>query len=299
MKWLPSPLLPALLLLAACAGRAPPPPPRDEALLQRARAAQLALQADRAEEAARLYQQALDRARERDDAEAIGETGTGLAAARLAQGQHAAALATAQELRLELARRGGAAPASLRLIEAVALFRAGDLAAADAAAAELPPGDADASARAAFLRGLIAARRGDAAALASARTALGVPQQAAFRADAEELEARAALLAGDAATAGRLALDSAATRREALDYRGLARALALAAEAAERGGDRAAAADLYLRAGRGAAARAEQAEARAWLARAEALARETRQPELAAAARAGLGAIPAAGRAAR
>jgi hypothetical protein len=61
-------------------------------------------------------------------------------------------------------------------------------------------------------------------------------------------------------------------RREALDYRGLGRALALEAEAAGREGDLAAAADLLRRAGRGAAARGETASAQRWLAQAQALA---------------------------
>ncbi|HYI83806.1 MAG TPA: hypothetical protein VEX11_11425 [Acetobacteraceae bacterium] len=50
-----------------------------------------------------------------------------------------------------------------------------------------------------------------------------------------------------------------------MDYRGLGRTPALQAQAVRRLGDLAGAADLLLRAGRGAAARGEAAEARRWL----------------------------------
>lgn len=56
-------------------------------------------------------------------------------------------------------------------------------------------------------------------------------------------------------------------------------------------GDNAAAADLLLRAGRGAAARNEFTEARRWLNAAEALARQARLPEIGNAARASLRAM--------
>lgn len=276
----------ALPLLAACGSTPPPaPPPPDEALGRAARAGRLAIELDRPAEAARLYATALTRARERDDTAAIGDAGIGLAAAELARPSPAAALATAREVQAELLRRNAAIPDALRLVEALALYRAGDLTGAEGVAAGIGTEDPDVGLRAWFLRGLIAAARNDAAGLAAARAAIGTPERRAFRADAQELAALAALAQGNLPEARRLATEAATLRREGLDYRGLARALALEAEAARRQGEIATAADLLLRAGRSAAARNEFAEARRWLQQAEGLAREARTPEVANAAR--------------
>ncbi|WP_431304329.1 hypothetical protein [Sediminicoccus sp. BL-A-41-H5] len=276
----------ALPLLAACGSTPPPaPPPPDETLGRAARAGRLALELDRPAEAARLYATALNRARERDDTAAIGDAGIGLAAAQLVRPSPAAALTTSREVQAELLRRNAAIPDALRLVEALALYRGGDLAGAQQVAAGIGTEDPDVALRAWFLRGLIAAARTDQAALAEARAALGTPERRAFRADAEELAAAAALAQGDLPEARRLATAAATLRREGLDYRGLARALALEAEAARRQGEIHTAADLLLRAGRSAASRNEFPEARRWLQQAETLAREARAPEIANAAR--------------
>ncbi len=276
----------ALPLLAACGSTPPPaPPPPDETLGRAARAGRLALELDRPAEAARLYGMALNRARERDDTAAIGDAGIGLAAAQLARPNPATALATAREVQAELLRRNAAIPDALRLVEALALYRAGDLAGAEGVAAGIGSEDANVALRAWFLRGLIAAARNDSSGLAAARAALGTPERRAFRADAQELAAAAALAEGDLAEARRLATETATLRREGLDYRGLARALALEAEAARRQGETHVAADLLLRAGRSAAARNEVAEARRWLQQAETLAQQARAPEVVNAAR--------------
>jgi hypothetical protein len=73
--------------------------------------------------------------------------------------------------------------------------------------------------------------------------------------------------------------------RDGLDDRGLGRALALEAAAAQRLSDDAAAADLLLRAGRGAVSRGEWAQARQWLTRADVLARRAGTPAIGTAAR--------------
>ena len=54
-------------------------------------------------------------------------------------------------------------------------------------------------------------------------------------------------------------------RQKTLDYRGMARALAVAGEAAGDAGDAKTASDLYLRAGRSAAAQGDVDLARKWL----------------------------------
>lgn len=233
-----------------------------------------ALEAGRADQAARLYASALARARERDDAVNIAEAGTGRATALLAQGRAREALTVVRSVRAELVRRRAAVPPTLLLVEATTLYRTGDLAGADREAAAVQDRraeDADAAARASFLRGLIAARRGDAAGLETARAALGAPDAPGLRADAAELTARARLLAGDAAGAREAAARAAEDRRAVLDYRGVTRALALEAEAAERAGNTREAADLYQRAARSAGERNEAEDARRWTAAARRL----------------------------
>jgi hypothetical protein len=261
-----------LLLLAACGGARPEPAPVDEVLRNHLAAGRLALDAARHEEAARQYGLALGRARARDSAPDIAEAATGRAAALLARGEVRAALEEAEAARHDMLRRGAPVPPTLRLAEAAARYRAGD---APGARALLDPwpegGEAEAAQRAAFLLGLIAAEAGDAGALAQARARLGEPAARGLRADAEELAARAALLAGDGAGAEAAALRALEDRRAALDDRGVTRALALAADAAARQGARARDADYALRAGQGAAARGEAEEARRLLERARRL----------------------------
>jgi hypothetical protein len=264
-------------ILAACGGRAPPAAslPPDAVLRRAAESARDALNQDQPAVAARLYARALARARERDDAAAIDAMAFGQATAALAHGDAAAALAVAQEVRMGLARRGRGASAGLLLAEATALFRLGRVAPAEDLARIVSARGAEhaeAALRARFLLGLIAAGHADARGVAAARAGIGEPADVAFRADAVELDAAAALLRGDPAGARIRAITAAELRRQALDYRGLSRALAAEAAALERLGEPLAAADAYLRAARGAAARGEATDARRWLAAAGRLA---------------------------
>lgn len=276
------------LLLAGCGGGRPaPPPPEDRLLRLSAEAGRLALEAGRAEEAERQYRNALARARQGDDPAALAATATGIAAALLDRQRPREALAEVEAMRAELARRGRAPPPALLLAGALARYRLSDLGGAVAAAAEVQARgaeEAEAAARAVFLRGLIAADRGEAEGVARARAALAAAAAPGLQADLAELAAREALLRGSLAEAEAEAEDAARERQAALDYRGLSRALALAGEAAARRAAPARAADLFFRAGRAAFARGEP-EGRRWLARAETLAREAGERELAEAAR--------------
>jgi hypothetical protein len=247
------------LLAAGLAACASPPggPPSDRALAQFVHAGGNAYDLERPEQAVTAYRAALTRARMRDDASAIADAGFDLAAAQLRAGDSQGAIATAREVQQELGRRGRGDP-GLDLVVATALFRQNDAAAADRIAARLAAGDEEVADAAWFLRGLIADSRGDRVMLASALAALS---PAAEPADRMELLAR---LNHDSA----LALNAADVRREQLDYRGMARALALAAQFT---GDPGVAADLYLRAGRSAAGRGDAAQAKAWLGKARQL----------------------------
>jgi hypothetical protein len=243
--------------------------PIDETLQRETRAGRLAYELERADEAVARYRVALTRAQERDDLGAIGDLGYNLSVANMP----GRALADARATRGELERRGAKTFPALLLAEATALYRLGSAADADAIAARVAADqDREAAARAIFLRGLIADERGDAAGLAAAAASLGLATTPSLQADAAELAARLALRQGDAARARQDALRATSLRQDTLDYRGLARALAIEGAAAERGGDSAAAADFFLRAGRSALAQDDRKAARPWLKRAISLA---------------------------
>jgi tetratricopeptide (TPR) repeat protein len=265
-----------MLCLAGCGGSADTTAkPDDETLQREANAGQLAMQLERPEEAVARYQEALTRAQARDDLAAIGDLGYNLAVAELDSDHPGRALQVARSTEQELRRRGTTAFPALLLVEATALYRTGDLAAADKLARQAAAGsDKQAAARATFLSGLIADDRGDEAGLAGAADALSNATDPSLQADAAELAARMALSRGDQAGARRAAERAVTLRQQTLDYRGLARALALDGEAAKRAGDAKAASDLYLRAGRSAAAQGDATSARRWLKEAASLATE-------------------------
>jgi hypothetical protein len=271
--------------LGGCGGGSREPAvPVDPVMERHAEAGQLALSLERPQQAVGQYRDALARARERDDGEAIADLGFDLAVAELQARQPDAALQTARDVEAELIRRGSPPLPALQLAEAIALYRTGQPRAADALAAQVENAvDRDAAARAAFLRGLIADDNGDVGGLRAALGKITGVAGAEHQADADELSARLALREGDASRARAEAEQAINLRRDLLDYRSLARGLALAAQAAERAGDGAAAADLYLRAGRGAAADGDKSTAKRWLDRAITLSRD---PALTQAARA-------------
>jgi hypothetical protein len=272
-----------VLALAACGGSGPVDsgPPPDVKLDQANNAGTQALSMDLPSLAVRQYKVALSRAYERDDAGAIGDVAYNLALAQMKAGDPKGAVATVRETRAELDRRRAAVPPDLILVQAAATYRSGDLTAAAGAAQEVidrGAKDPDVVRRAWFIRGLVAADRSEAAGLAQSIAALAAPtKQADLDADRQELQGRATLLANDPAGALTLFEQSATNRQQALDYRGMARALSLAGDAALRSGRAADAADLFLRAGRSALLQGDTATAAPLLKRAEDLAKQTGQ----------------------
>src|SRR5438874_5018934 len=181
-------------------------------------AGQLAFELERNEEAAAQYRTALNRAQARDDAVAIGDTGYNLAVAELRANAPDKALADARATRIELERRGSKPFPALLLAEATALYRTGAAAEADRAARRIQQSeDADAVARATFLRGLIADDRGDEAGLATTADAPTTAKAPPFEADAAELSARLALRRGNPARAREQAADAAGLRQATLE----------------------------------------------------------------------------------
>ena len=264
-----------LLAVCACAPHPPPAPPEDQTLVRNTEAGTNALRLDRPEEATAQFQAALKQAEARDDLNAIVEISFNLAVAQLRANRPRDALATAERAQEELARRGAAASSSLRLLEATALYRTGDPAQADALAAGIEASaDVDAAAGASYLRGLIADEAGNETGLQDALGRLSAGGGPVRQADRLELQARLAIRRNDYQGARAAALQAAEIRQTGLDYRGMARALAVAGSAAERSGEAEAAADLYLRAGRSAAAQSDAATARPWLEQARKLTRD-------------------------
>jgi len=251
------------VLLAGCS-TARPALPDDPTLSRLGHAGDIAFKQEQPDQAAEQYRAALVRARVRDDAAAIADAGFNLATAELRAGKPADALRTATDLRTELARRG-IVDAGFDLISATAQFRLGNLPEADRIALGVAGGKDPALANAAwFLRGLIAAERDDTPGLEQAVVSM---TPAADPADMSELRAR---LSHDPV----LALHAADLRRDQLDYRGMARALALAAQFTPSAPQ---AVDLYLRAGQSAAGQGDPAEARIWFGKARDM---TRNPVL-------------------
>ncbi len=284
MKFRPvCPMLVAMAL-AGCGG-APSEagPPTDARLDQANRAGNQALSMDMPLLAARQYKTALQRAYERDDAGAIADVSYNLALALMRAGDAKSALATAREARRDLERRRAPVPPELSLVQAAAAYRLGDLGGADIAAQETiahASANQDATARAWFIRGLVAADRRDATGLAQAIATLGPAKQADLQADRDELLGRAALLANQPVEALGLFEQSATNRQRSLDYRAMVRALSLAGDAAIRSGRDGDAAVLLLRAGRSALLQGDSPTALALLKQAEELARQSGQPAI-------------------
>ena len=280
-----------LLLLAACSNgeKQPAGPPEDQTLVRHEEAGKIAYGLDRPDEAVAQFEAALKQAQARDDLQAIGNLSFNLAVAQLRANRPQDALATTQLARAELVRRGSQPFPSLLLAEATALYRLGKRDDADSLAAGIEAaGDADAAAGASFLRGLIADEAGNDTGLRDALGRLSSVSVPLRVADRLELQARLALRQDDPANARAAAMQAAGMRQEAFDYRGMARALAVAGLAAEQAGEHELAADLYLRAGRSAAAQSDADTARPWLERALSLTQDSSTEEAARTALAGL-----------
>jgi hypothetical protein len=264
-------------LLVGCSAPRVEVAPADPEMQQAGRAGILALSLEHPDQAADQFQVALSRAKLRDDIAAISDYGYDLAVAELALNRPRDALATARLVTAELRRRGANVSPSLILLEATALYRTGALSEADALAASIEghSSDSHVNFQACFLRGLISDKWNDTNGLQAARRCMAQPVITAERADLEELSALISLRRGEAAVAKNEAQNAADLRRQVRDYRGMARALALAGEAAEQAGSKATASSLYLQAGRSAALQGDRQAARQWLHRALSLAQNS------------------------
>ena len=283
--WLARPLVPLLIVLlliaiSACGSRQAPQAPTagDAEFTLTSRAAGTAFGQGEYARAADLYRQALERAYARDDRGAIVDTQYNLAVVLLRLGLPEEAHAVVDDAKAELSRAEQVLPAHLLLLEATILYRTGQPAAAWDISEQLLAGAAEAEfgvmARAQFLRGLIAAERGDEGRLRESIAALEKANDPALRADHTELRGYLAMAEHHWEAAVQAFDATAELRRESLDYASMTRALARAGEASEQSGRQRAAAVFYLRAGRSASQLGRQQEAVHWLRRAQLLARQ-------------------------
>ena len=283
--WLARPLAPVLFILlllagGACGSRQAPPAPTavDEEFVLTSHAAGRAFGKGAYVRAADLYRQALARAYTRDDRGAIVDTQCNLAMVLLRLGALEEARAAVDDAKAELARAEQGVPAHLLLLEATVLYRTGQMAAAWDINEQLLAGAAEAESggmtNAQFLRGLLAAERGDEERLRESIVAIEKANDPALRADHAELRGYLAMAERHWDEAVQAFDTTAELRRDSLDYISMIRALAKAGDASERRGRQRAAAVYYLRAGRSAAQLGRQPEAVHWLMRAQLLARQ-------------------------
>ena len=281
----------AILTLNGC-GSSPPEqkgPATDADLERFNRAGRLAFDKGRLQQAASFYRKALDRAYVRDDTAAILDAQYNLAICLMNLQAYEEALVVVQHATAELAQAGHGHSADFLFLEATLLHSSGDSDKARKITDQIlsPPTQASSliKRKTHFLRGLIASKQGDLDQLRAAIVALGQPQQIQLRADRQELVGHLAMAKKnwDAAVE---AFDAATKlRREALDYRGMVKVLALAGNASEKAGRAKEASIRYLRAGRSAGLQGQFDDALKWLNRAEQIANTANEAQIAREAR--------------
>ncbi|MBS1103005.1 hypothetical protein JK202_08230 [Gluconobacter sp. Dm-62] len=183
------------------------------------------------------YRTAMDRALMRDDAGAIHEAGFNLATVLLAEDEPQKALQSLRETEAALSLRNFSDTSDLAVIRAAALYRLYDTVfASQAVGRALQSSDMGIRERALYLSGLIAADLRQDTVLAQRVNDLTIFHETSATVDRQELVARLNLLRGQPELAYSAALSVVKSRRDVLDYRGMRRALALAADAAEGSG---------------------------------------------------------------
>jgi tetratricopeptide (TPR) repeat protein len=228
----------------------------DENLTRINRSARIAYDNGQLEQAANLYRQALNRAYLRDDRKAVVDAQYNLAVCMLGMRSYDRALVWVQQAQNELLRAEQTVTADILLLEAVILFRTGkpdiawQISDQILSAPEKPPVMVESKTH--FLRGLIAAQRGDTDQLGREIDALASSDDPGGRADRDELSGRMAMAEGHWEAAIEAFDQTVRLRRQDHDYGEMAQALALAADACQQAGKPTMAATRYLRAGRSA-----------------------------------------------
>ncbi|MEJ2729507.1 MAG: hypothetical protein P8185_13555 [Deltaproteobacteria bacterium] len=268
----------ATLVLGGCGSSAPVKkgPVIDEDLERFNRAAQQAYDNGKLQQAVSFYQKALERAYIRDDYRAALDAQYNMTVCLINLQSYAQASEVIQQAKTETAMADQSFSADFLLLEATVLYLREDPDAAwtitDQILAASPQPSSIAQSKTHFLRGLIASKQGDDEKLREAIVSMGRPNLPQLSADRHELLGRLAMLEQDWEKAMDAFETATGLRREALDYRGMVKDLALAGEASEKAGHAYEASIRFLKAGRSAALQGQFDNAFNWLNRAEQIA---------------------------
>ena len=264
-------------------------PGTDKNLERLNKAARQAFDRGQIEQAASLYRKVLVRALVRDDSGAIIDAQYNLAVCLMKLNSHAEAMQFVRQAESELALGSSGKMAELLLLKAMLLYKSAEFDDAWQVTQQImslaPRPSPVIRSRTHFLRGRIAVERQDINQLRNEIAALGDPKNPLLRGDLTELKGHLALIEQDWDAAVNAFDEATIRRREAIDYQAMRKDLALAAEASERAGDIKGASQRYLRAGRSAAMQGDDDAARLWLIRAEQLAAEIGEDQIAHEAR--------------
>jgi tetratricopeptide (TPR) repeat protein len=287
LGWLIGLLMAGALLAVSGCGSAPPKqegPAIDETLERFNRAALLAFDKGRLQQAASFYRKALDRAYVRDDTAAILDAQYNLALCLMHLQSYEEALGVVRNANTEMALAGRGHSVDFLLLEATILHHNGNSAEAWKITDQIlsiPTQDASViTSKTHFLRGLIASKQGDIDQLREAIAALGQPEHPRLRADRQELVGHLDMAEQKWGAAVEAFDGAAKLRREALDYRTMVKVLALAGKASEKAGRAKEASIRYLRAGRSAVLQGLFDDALKWLNRAEQIANTAGQAQI-------------------
>jgi tetratricopeptide (TPR) repeat protein len=250
----------------------------DEEYERTNRAARMAFDTGRLQQAVGLYDQALERAYVLDDLNAIVDSQYNLAVCLAGLNLYVEALERVNQSKAELVRSNRSIPADILLLEATIVYRMGQLDKAwqltDMILLDPSRLSGAIQSKTHFLRGLIAGEWDDINQLRKEIASLGEPSTVGLRADRQELMGRLAMAESNWNEALEAFDNTAELRRDDFDYSEMVNALALAAWACEQAGKLSEASKRYLRAGRSAAQQGENRNALNWLNRAEKLAGE-------------------------
>lgn len=259
-------------------------PAIDEDLERFNRAAQQALDSGRLQQAAAFYRKALERAYICDDFRAVLDAQYNLAICLINLQSYAETFEVIRQAKTEMAMAGYGAAADFLLLEATVFHLREDPEAAweitDQILAAIPPASSIIQSKTYFLRGLIASKQGDTEKLREAIVSIGQPNLTPLRADRHELSGHLAMAEQNWDEAINAFEAATELRREARDYRGMVKALALAGKASEKAGHADKAAVRYLRSGRSAALQGQFDDALNWLKRAEQIAKSAGEEQI-------------------
>jgi tetratricopeptide (TPR) repeat protein len=259
-------------------------PAIDEDLERFNRAAQQAFDSGRLQQAASFYRKALGRAYIRDDFRAVLDAQYNMAICLINLQSYAEAFEVILQAKTEMAMAGYSREPDFLLLEATVLHLREDSDGAwkitDQILVATPQASSIVQSKTHFLRGLIASKQGDTDKLREAIVSIGQPNLPLLRADRHELLGHLAMAEQNWDEAVNAFEAATELRREARDYRGLAKSLALAGRASEKAGHADEASVRYLRAGRSAALQGQFDEALNWLNQAEQIAKSAGEEQI-------------------